>query len=83
MSQVASQENGHVSHVVVQENDLVRLLTCSSFFFPVGIVFVEVTKDKISDGIHFEWMTFLFGMSFPLTFRLYKIVMNMDLETHH
>lgn len=61
MLQVASQENGNVSHVTVLGNDLVRLLACSSFFFPVETGFVEVTRDEVPDGIYLEWMTFLFG----------------------
>lgn len=52
MLQVASQENGHVSLLTVLGNDLVRLLACRSFFFPVETGFVEVTRDEIPDGIY-------------------------------
>lgn len=39
MSQVASQDDRRVSNVIVLGNNIVRLLACSSLFFPMEIFF--------------------------------------------
>lgn len=44
MSQVVSQENGHVSHVTVLVNDLVQLLAYSFFLLSSGDWFCGAYK---------------------------------------